>query len=62
MNETGMYYKETSDLSGKDEIKSVCITENAADLDIYDFTDKFIVPMLRSIGYRDKTINKVINI
>ncbi len=64
MRYTELTFTERSDVikdfTGEDEIRSVTIYEEVADLNISDFIDKFIRPLLSGVGYTEKTIEKYI--
>ncbi len=64
MRYTELTYTEKSDaikdFTGEDEVRSVTIYEEVADLNISDFIDKFIRPLLSGVGYTEKTIEKYI--
>jgi len=60
MSRTTIMLTEVSDLSGKSETRRFMIEEEIADLDIWDFRDSFIVPLLLAIGYGESSINKII--
>lgn len=59
-NKTTIMLTEVSNFSGETETRRFLIEEEIADLDIHDFNDKFIIPLLRAIGYGESSINKII--
>jgi hypothetical protein len=58
MNKFELTWKEISDLSGEEEIRGGSMYIAKSDMDMNDFIEEVIIPLCKSVGYRDKTIDE----
>jgi len=60
MSKVKLTWEEESELSHSPNKRKITIEQNTSDLDIHDFLNSLIRPLLHAIGFQQKTIEDVI--